>query len=473
MITQTNPMADLCDGLLPLLTCGDSYTFPKFIANVCRLIEGAIRESIKNYLENMDKKFKESPGRTGLYHIKDTAPRTIITMYGEITYTRTIYKDLRTGKRFCYVDSKMGIDKYIRYTNDVGSYVYDAYSDENSMIKVGEEIGGLIHGKYSLEDKRSYALPRQTIYNLIRRVKEIRKLPSGLGKEVVKDIYLLFDEKYIPCQDKLAKGETRKDMMVKSCLIVEGLDMTNKRHKYLNRYYLTLYDKDIASQLEDYLNNKYDMDKVERIHFLSDGGSWIKSLYKDISYPRKKKIKYLDKFHVFKSLQKIANDNQIYASLINLLFENKKDELFKTIDGLAEVYTQRKEIIENERKYLFNNYKEVKNILKLKEMNCSMEQVISHHIASHFTSVAKSYRSTNINRYLSMRDNYRNKENPKLFYLEGLNHKDEEVVIINKPHVDQSTFTGNQIYYEANSKTPKRIDNTDNPSCETGQEDYN
>ncbi len=428
---------------------------------------------IRKYLENMDLKFRNSPSRTKSYHVKDTVKRTIITMYGEITYSRTIYTDLRTGKPFCYVDSKMGIDKYIRYTNDVGSYIYDAYADENSMIKVGQEIGGLIHSKYSLMDKRINAIPRQTIYNLIKRVKEIRKLPTGLLKEDIKDIYLLFDEKYIPCQDKLKNEETRKDMMVKSCLIVEGLDVSNKRHKYINPYYLTLHNKDMAKEIEDFLNNKYNMDKVERIHFLSDGGSWIKGLYKDLFFPRKKKIKYLDKFHVFKSLWKIANDEQIYSSLISLLFRNKKEDLFKVIDGLANIYPDRKEIIETERKYLFNNYSASMNILKLKNMNCSMEQVISHHIASEFTSIAKAYCSKNINRYLSMRDNFRNKENLKELYLYALDHNDEDIVTINKPHVDQSSFNGNKIHFQTYAKTTNRIESLDDLSRTLGQEDYN
>lgn len=473
MITQLNPMMNLCDGLLPLLTLGDSYTFPSFISSICHLTEESIRNGIKKYLEELDTRFRCSDKRKDLYYVKDTVNRTIITMYGEITYKRTIYKDLRTGKPFCYVDTKMGIDKYIRYTNDVGSYVYDAYADENSMIKVGEEVGGLIHSKYSLMDKRINALPRQTIYNLIKRVKEIRKLPTGLRKEDVKDIYLLFDEKYIPCQDKLKNKETRKDMMVKSCLIVEGLDVTNKRHKYINSHYLTLHNEDMTKYLENFLNNKYNMDKVERIHFLSDGGSWIKGLYNDLLFPREKKIKYLDKFHFSKSLWKIANDNDIYSSLISMLFRNEKDDLFKVIDGLSKVYTDRKEIIETERKYLFNNYNEIINMLKLKDMNCSMEQVISHHIASEFTSVAKAYCSSNINRYLSMRDNYRNKENLKELYLYALNHNDEDVVLINKPHVNQSIFIGNRLLSEGNTKTTNRIEADDNNSSDLGQDDYN
>lgn len=474
MISQTNSLTTLQDGLLPLLSRGDSFTFPNFISDLCSVTEEAIRNMIKSYLETLDSKFRNSPGRCTNYHVKDTVERTIITMYGEITYKRTIYKDLNTGGSFCYVDSKMGIDKYVRYTNDVGSYVYDAYADENSMIKVGQEVGGLIAGKFHLKDKRDYAIPRQTIYNLIKRVKEIRKLPKGELKDDVKDIYLLFDEKYIPCQDKLNEDEERKDMMVKFCLIVEGLDTSDsKRHKYKSPYYLTFHNKNITEQIEDFLNNKYDMDKVEKIHILSDGGTWIGGVYSDLLYPRKKKIKYLDKFHAFKAVWNITLDDELYAALIKLLFTNKRDEFFKVINGLKDVFKDRKEIIEANRKYLSNHWAEIRNTLRLKEMNCAMEQVISHHIASEFTSVPKAYCSSNINRYLSMRDNFRNGENLKLLYLYGLENDEDEVVIINKPKLDQSRFNGNEPLNNFNSLNRSGKPIEEDPTIERGQEDYN
>ena len=69
-------------------------------------------------------------------------------MFCEITYRRTIYKDRLSGKIFCYADEKFEIDRYSRYTGDVAAYTAEAYSDENSMIKVGIELGNLIYSKF-------------------------------------------------------------------------------------------------------------------------------------------------------------------------------------------------------------------------------------------------------------------------------------------------------------------------------------
>ena len=113
------------------------------IETVCYNTENLARKAIVGYLEKLDKDFKESKLRKERYYVKDYRPRTLITMFGEITYFRTIYIDSDNGDRYTYVDEKMGIDKYIRYTNDVRCYAYEAYCDENSMIKVGKELGNL------------------------------------------------------------------------------------------------------------------------------------------------------------------------------------------------------------------------------------------------------------------------------------------------------------------------------------------
>ena len=85
------------------------------------------------------------------------------------------------------------------------------------------------------------------------------------------------------------------------------------------------------------------------------------------------------------------------------------------------------------------------NTVELTGMNCAMEQCIAHHICAQFSNVPKVYSGNNLNRYLSMRDNYRNKENLKLIYLLGLNDADSDSVCtyINKTKIDLSIVENN------------------------------
>ena len=283
MIPQYDEIHELS---LPLNIKGTPLTFPRFIERYCFDFEKLIRKQIKDFLEKMDKDFRYSEGRTINYYVNNTRERTITTMYGDICYIRTIYKDRSSGKMYCYVDERLGIDRYIRYTNDVAAYAAEAYSDENSMIKVGIELGNLIYAKFSLCDNRTHSVPRQTIYNLLSRVKQIRIQPDK-DKRVIDTLYILMDEKYLPDHSKPDSegNKTRSSKMAKAALICEGLDRSDKnRHKYINPSYFSLFKGDYGSELISYIDQRYDLKKMKNICVLADGASWIKRVSNDLKF---------------------------------------------------------------------------------------------------------------------------------------------------------------------------------------------
>lgn len=311
MIPQTELIKQL---LLPTNEKYSPRNFVKYIEDTSLYWEKEIRESIKEFLEEMDFKFRNSPNRKDRYYVAYTGSRTIITMYGEITYTRTLYKDRLDSSYYCYVDEKLGIGKYIRYTNDVACYAAEAYADENSMIKVGIEVGNLIYSKFSLKDNRDYSIPRQTIYNLMKRSKEIRIKPL-IEKKVVDDIYILTDEKYLPGHKKA--DDNSSSHMIKSALIVEGLDKSNKRHKYINPQYLSLYkSQNFAYDILEYLNDRYDLEELKHIHVLGDGANWIKATANDLKCPNVELTQYLCKFHFSKDYGESLKINHYILKLL-------------------------------------------------------------------------------------------------------------------------------------------------------------
>ena len=142
-------------------------------------------------------------------------------MFGEISYYRTVYTDKDTNERYIYVDRKLHIDPYIRYTDDVRAYAYEAYADENSMIKVGKELGNLIHSKFALNRNDDHSISRQTIYNFLN-IKPAHYVSKTKRKR--KRIFLLLDEKFIGCQDKDSK------IMSKVCMIYEEVKRKGNRN---------------------------------------------------------------------------------------------------------------------------------------------------------------------------------------------------------------------------------------------------
>ena len=458
MIPQTELIKQL---LFPTNEKYSPKNFVKYIEDTSIYWEKEIKQSIKEFLEEMDLKFRNSPNRKDRYYVAYTGQRTIVTMYGEITYTRTLYKDRIDGSYYCYVDEKLGISKYIRYTNDVACYVTEAYSDENSMIKVGIEVGNLIHAKFSLKDNRDYVIPRQTIYNLMKRSKEIRIEPQ-IEKKVIDDIYILTDEKYLPGHKK--EDGTSSSKMLKSALITEGLNKTNKkRHKYINPQYLSLYkSENFANDILEYLNDRYDLEKLKHIHVLGDGANWIKATANDLKCPNIELTQYLCKFHFSQGLWRIFKDKSLYSKAIDYLYHGDKKNLYDLFKAINETDTVKKNI-----DYIKNNYDLIQNTIHLKGMNCAMEQCISHHIHSEFDNVPKVYGDNNLNRYCSYRDNYRNKENMKELFLEALEDStsDSEKTIINKTFINLEHFDNQEPlpYYSLQLNSGKKPISFSNP----------
>lgn len=420
----------------PLMLSSNSMTFPKFIESISDYTENLARDLIKQYLETADQQFRDSQGRKDNYYVKAKRERTLITMFGEVRYKRTIYQDKYTGKTYIYVDRKFGIDRYIHYTNDVASYAYEAYGDENSMIKVGKEIGNLIYGKYKIVKNSEYSLSRQLIKNLIFRVeKPVRTKYTGEKKQL-SDLYVIIDEKYIPQQMREQKAlDKGKKVMSKVAVIVEGINTEDKnRHKYVNPYYFTQYKGNFADDLAEIIYDRYDIEKLQHIHYLSDGGTWIKGLKSDMKMINVDLVEYTDKFHAFKALWSLTLDNDKYKEAIAPLVSNKKDEFKQYLDTL-----EIPESKQDRKSYLLNNWETIQNMLSLKTMNCAAEQVISHHVASEFTSVAKAYGKSNLNLYLAMRDSYRNNENLRELFLMALDREDADDKI-NKDEYDFSMF---------------------------------
>lgn len=465
----------LKDMLLPQASKGDALTWPKLIESMCKKTEEEIRNQLVEYLEEMDRKFRYSEDRLNKYYVKNTRKRTIITMYGEITFRRTQYINLSTKKSYCYVDDKLGIDSRIRYTNDVAAYCFEAYADENSMIKVGKEVGNLIHAKFSLDKNDDYAIPRQTIQRMLKRVKATYIKPLQ-EKKRVEDIYILMDEKYLPDHNDPNKPDSKKKKkMTKVAMVVEGLDTSNKRHKYLGVSFCSLYKGDFSLRLLEHLNDRYDLEYLKHIHVLADGGTWIKTVSDEISVPNAKLTKYLCKFHFHQALNRIFPIKDIYDLAIDYIYHDKQEDLYelfnatlKSIKEELNINTKEDEEsssrytnLKNNINYIKNNYSEIMNMISLENMNCAMEQCISHHICSEFSNVPKVYSGDNLNLYLSMRDNYRNKENIKMIYLLALNDadSDSECTYINKKIMDFSiveNITNEHCYAYAleGNKTP-------------------
>lgn len=71
-----------------------------------------IQQLFIDYLRNIDECFFHSDERKNSYYSKDKQPRTLVTLFGTITFTRRRYTNRSTGNSFHYIDYLLGISQY-------------------------------------------------------------------------------------------------------------------------------------------------------------------------------------------------------------------------------------------------------------------------------------------------------------------------------------------------------------------------
>lgn len=411
----------------------NNYT--DMIQGVDELLRETALVLLKDSLEEMDEMFFNSQGRKRDYYVKMKRERTLITLFGQVTFNRRIYESKTDGTYYIHVDRKMGLPKYDRYDPTVKAKVVEAYANQNSMIKVGEIIGESMYAIFSKNiERKNFNLSRQTVHNIL---KNAPKLIPNIKRhdQTPKKLYIMADEKYIPIQ----KSE-KDNVMVKQLVLFEEVVGEGKRLSLQKKIVFTRLKGNIWSQFHDYLSTVYDLDKVEKITVLGDGANWIKLGRYEL--PKTEFI--LDAFHGFQAINHITTDEGDRSDLRTSIFHDNREEFIEIIDDIKEEFKEdenRLETIESKFKYLINNWQPIQRGLKDGVPGCSMEAQISHNLAAVYTSRPKAYKIDNLETYIYYRDLNQNNVDILNAYLNTFNDKKtNKAQYIEKEVIDLSFF---------------------------------
>lgn len=420
--------------------------YGEFMSSMSAFINKLARDLIKYTLEMADKRFREQPNRSKQYYVKDTRNRSLITPFGWIEYKRTVYLDRHTNKTFCYVDRKFSIDPYIRYDACVQSMILEEYSNHNSMIKVGKIVGERMMGAYSLDTNRdSFRISRQTVHNILKRRRIL--YPIEKVNETPETLYIMVDEKYIPIQAH--KGQTRevaKKMVKVACLFSGREKEYSNRYKLSDKFFFSC-DSSFWETLFDAITKRYDLDRIKQIVVMGDGASWIKKGTEFLNTDKIKTLFCLDKFHLNQALVRITEDELYREVLLYYIIQNSKQD-YKALKSIVleeakrEKYSDsRMQRIHDNFEYIESNWSYIQNAYHKVSIGCAMEQVISHVMASHFTSVPKAYLKDSLSTYTSNRIALVNNLDLRSTYLKALDlNQDETCINLSKENYDWSFF---------------------------------
>jgi len=437
----------LSELLNPTVFNPSALNYGKFTSSLSIYFYSLIRDCIVYTLQTMDKIFLDKPGRVNRYYVKAYRKRELTTIFGHIIYKRHEYVDRISNKPYIYVDESIGLHRKDRFDPCVCSKIYEKYGYINSMIKVGKDIGTDIFAPFLIDDDYlKHSISRQTIWKILHRFKQINIETSSI--DTPSTLYVMADEKYIACQNN-----NKTSLMVKEVIVHEGIktyrsvnNLTGEayiRNSLINPIRFLNYDEDIYSKVFDYINKTYNIDKINNIYLMGDGGTWIKQgldYLKGYSYS----IHYgLDKYHFCVAINTISKDDDIKNKLYSYSISNNKRKFNDLIEELKALNPSRNEMIIDKANYIINNFSAIKTMYKDIKIGCAMEQAISHDISAQFSNIPKAYAKKWLPFYLNLRQNYLNNFNLKKIYLKALDqtrNKSEENIANLVSHLDLSFF---------------------------------
>ena len=362
----------------------------KDIADVVLLVQEYVNklgtDIIQEVLEEVDRGIKDSPYRKEKWQVVNTESNTLLTSMGNVTYTRTRFRNKADGHTSILTDEQFGIEPHARMTEDVVINIINEATD-SSYRK-----GGLCA---SISDRVS----KQTVKNIIHNIDfESSKRESPKTKKQVKVLYVNADEDHVAAQFWAHKGDLKTDesgyksntIMPKLIYVYEGIEKQgpkSKRNELKGQHYFGgLYEgsqnEELWLEVAKYIDETYDIEFLERVYISGDGASWIKQ---GVNWIPKSRF-VLDNYH---------QQKYIHASVVHLLdsaddvkdmiqdaisFEDKKalKEVYRKILGVTENQNKYQQVLDAER-YLLNNWQGI--IIKNDNtdiIGCSAEGHVSH-----------------------------------------------------------------------------------------------
>ena len=322
------------------------------------------RETTRSILESYDNELAEGRDKK-LYRGKGKRKTTIKTIYGEVEYSRRVYRTETEDGEVAYVfllDQAMQMDKIGLISTNLAEKI--AMTVTESPYRVTAELISQTSGQ---------RISAQGVWNMMQRLGErideeerhaVEQMKAGEA-EGKKEIPVLFEEMdgvWLPMQDAQHKKMKKKEMKVFT--MYEGWDAEKEKEKRSK-----LVEKGMLAGMEDsgtfhekreaYIRKKYDGDEIGQRIVNGDGGSWIREEYDPEA------IIQLDRYHIYQEILRKIQDKQAQKDIRRYLEQEKIEEMLEYIKIYAESVESEEEKEEEGKKarellrYLENHREEL------------------------------------------------------------------------------------------------------------------
>lgn len=365
-----------------------------------------LRKALGKFYEYLDDYIRQSEWRKKKgYIVKDNVKKTMLTSLGYIEYIKTLYK-AKNGKTECLIDNYIGLKSKEQMMDDARERIIC------DVIDSSYRKAGLVA---SITDSVS----KGTVKNLIMETKVPKININKNKKKVVEVLYIEADEDHVSLQNKVnkdknnSKGRKNKKNTIIDKLVYcfEGKELEapiSSRKRLINAHYFagvyggTKGNNELWKEVHEYIDSKYDINKIKKIYINGDGAEWIK---KGIDYFNQA-VFVMDEFHISKYIHMattILKDSQeegihnIYKALKN---EDQKEikNIFDMLYNICKTENEKKQI-NICKTYFNNNFESICLRLKGDEkiLGCSTEGHVSHILSNRLSSrpMGWSYKGCN------------------------------------------------------------------------------
>lgn len=393
----------------------DFFENPKDIAS---LVDGIKEEVlglgcriIGDIFEEMNEMICNSSLRREGYEVVRHDTKTLLTSMGEIRFSKTLFKNKKTGERCYLLDEILGIAKNARLTEDA----------EAEVLKEAVQTSyGRAAAAVSITDHISKGAVKNKIHAL--KFPEIEK--EFREKKQVKFLYIDADEDHVPLQYieqpgdiiRFPSGRKNNNVLSKLIYVYEGVESVapqSSRFRLVNPHYFSgVYEgedsKIIWEKVYEYIDGKYDLNQVEQIYLNADGGGWIKS--------GKSKIggitTVLDEHHINQHLIRMTSHlgeqgEDVREHLKSMMRRGTKSDFNQVVEEImiCTVEESAQKRVMKSAGYFLSNWSAAR--IRLRKPNgivgSSTEGHVSHVLASRMSSRPMGWSKTGVDRMSRLR----------------------------------------------------------------------
>jgi hypothetical protein len=402
------------------------------VDSVGEMVNGIGLDTISAIIGELNNIIKDSPERKGKYHVhKRNAKRSLITRFGELEFERTYFKNVKENSYVHILDEILGIEKYERIEANL----------KGSILEKSADFSYQTSAKLSTP----VALTRESVKRTIRENGIIDNLELEIKeKEKNKEA----DEDHVPMQNGTNK-------IMKLIYVYDDKINVNKgRTELQNVRYFTgdMNSEDLWTEVATYLDDAYDLEKVENIYIAGDGASWIKGgtqIIKDSKF-------VLDHYHLSKYIKILTSHLSSLENPVNIdkpLWKsirtgNKKLTIELINFAIEETPSEKKkERMKQAKNYILNNWEGIINLFGEEKYRCSAEGHISHILSARLSSRPMGWSIIGADEMARMRAYKANGGSIKEYYrkVRAERKKEERIIELDKKVVKDIKRTYNTV----------------------------